>query len=407
MANGAFIIFCLTSLQVAFLTPYIVLCPGENSNLFSGVLCACTLVAATAVGVKEGYRFPRGEVIVSVALTASAALSGMFAINPASSSARSFVVMASGLGGFWAARILLADLERRRRFLQLCLAILGGLLILSLAGHARAGLAYAYLDVNFHPLANRILLLWFAPLTLLITGGAYARCAAVIMLLLSYCVFFVSQLRSAMVIPLGLLAVGACFKGLRLRHAIPLLMLLTVILAVFFSRLPAVKIGKEYEPAYYRVENYLFSWHIAKKHPLLGIGLTSPRDQFLEDYEIAYPYVSKETFADSVRRIRTSENTFLNFMAELGFPFLIVYVFALAVLLRRLIRSAAGPLGEPALFPPLALLLPIAAGLLHFQVLDGLLHPQISWFFHILLGLIPTNGGAMKPPLDPPASKAG
>jgi hypothetical protein len=39
--------------------------------------------------------------------------------------------------------------------------------------------------------------------------------------------------------------------------------------------------------------------------------------------------------------------------------------------------------------PALALLLPIAAGLLHFQVFDGLLNPQISWFFHVLLGMIP------------------
>jgi ABC-type uncharacterized transport system YnjBCD ATPase subunit len=39
------------------------------------------------------------------------------------------------------------------------------------------------------------------------------------------------------------------------------------------------------------------------------------------------------------------------------------------------------------------LLLPLTASLLHFQFFDGLLFPQLSWFFHILLGLIPTVSG--------------
>jgi predicted membrane metal-binding protein len=48
------------------------------------------------------------------------------------------------------------------------------------------------------------------------------------------------------------------------------------------------------------------------------------------------------------------------------------------------------PLGY---FPPLALFLPITAVLLHSILYDSLLYPQVSWFFHLLLGLIPLRPG--------------
>jgi hypothetical protein len=91
-----------------------------------------------------------------------------------------------------------------------------------------------------------------------------------------------------------------------------------------------------------------------------------------------------------VRRVVNSENIFLTFMAELGFPFLIIYFLSIGYLLVQLVKQARLPV-SPGSLNPLALLLPIGAGLLHFLVLDGLLHPQISWFFHVLIGMIPTE----------------
>ncbi|MGB6064771.1 MAG: hypothetical protein WBG50_08175, partial [Desulfomonilaceae bacterium] len=84
------------------------------------------------------------------------------------------------------------------------------------------------------------------------------------------------------------------------------------------------------------------------------------------------------------------EPVFLSFMADLGFPFLLIYCLAVLLLCIRLVRLVKHPMSGSSL-PPLALLLSILAGLLHFQVLDGLFHPQVSWFFHILLGLIPVT----------------
>jgi hypothetical protein len=381
-------IFYLTCLQVVFLTPYVVIIPGERSNVFSGLLCAVSLLAAWLVVGRRTVDRKSPEIVISIVLTALVVLSGLFSSTPGSSSARGFVVLASGLGGFWCARILLASEEARRFFQYFSLVVLGVLLALCLAGYLIFASVERFVDVNAHPLADRILLLWFAPLSLLFGGSVPAWGTAVPMLCVSYLVFYLSNLRSAILIPLVLALVAVSFGALRLRHFLVIIVLAVAAMAFFFQKLPTWKMGKEFEPAYYRVENYLFSWHVALKHPWLGIGLRAPREEFLADYQIKYPYTTKEKFTNSVRLLRTSENTFLTFMAELGFPFLILYTASLVILLKRLIRSFGGSPGT-VFFHPLALLLPITAGILHFQVLDGLLLPQISWFFHILLGLIP------------------
>jgi hypothetical protein len=164
---------------------------------------------------------------------------------------------------------------------------------------------------------------------------------------------------------------------------------------LFFSHLPIQKLKPHYEPAYYRVENYPFSWRIAVQNPFFGNGLRAPREKYLENYEVLYPYNTKEKFADSTKRIVVSENIFLTFMADLGFPFLIIYVGSVSVLLIRLIRSASQP-GQHDFVPALAVLLPLLGAFMHFLVLDGLLHPHVSWFFHILLGMIPTREPGLK-----------
>lgn len=385
-------LFCATSLQLAFLHPYLVLIPGERANLFSGLLCALTLGAACLFAKKEAIDKKSPEVLISLALALLVFLSGIFSLTPGSSSARGFVVLASGLGGFWCARILLTPESRQKFFIRLSLIMLAGILLLSLISYFYYGNVYLIVDANPHPLATRILILWFAPLALLFGRSGSGKIVAALLLAVSYLVFYLSGLRSAMLIPLFLCLLAFLFGALRFKYLLLIFLPLMAIIPYFFYHLPQEKIGKEFEPAYYRAENYPFSWHIALKHPLLGIGLRAPREEFLKDYEIKYPYVTKEKFVDSVTRIRSSENIFLTFMAEVGFPFLLLYLFSLVILFIRLVRRTVRP--SPAYFlPPLALLLPLAAALLQFQVLDGLLHPQISWFFHLLLGLIPPRDG--------------
>ena len=113
-------------------------------------------------------------------------------------------------------------------------------------------------------------------------------------------------------------------------------------------------------------ENYPFSWHIAKKHPWLGIGLRTPREQFLDDYEVIYPYVTREKFAESVKSIVSSENMFLTFACELGLPFTILYLVSVGYLVVKLLRMGLRN-QETAVIHPVALLMSLAAGLVHFQ----------------------------------------
>jgi hypothetical protein len=389
----ALYLFLFTCINAAFLWPDVTLVLGERSKLFTGLLCTLSLLA-TVVLVKRPSRcgsWP--ELAVSAVLLALAIISGILSSTPQSSLYRGFVVMGSGLGGFWCARILVQSSDRQEFFKWFCVILLAAILCLSVLGYVICGSVQALLDDNPHPLACRILLLAFAPVALILSRDRPAMILGGLMLCLCYWVFYLSSLRSATLIPLVLGIIAVWTGLLRLKYFLLLLIPLVLIIACFFHSLPSVKIGPEYEPAYYRAENYPYSWHIAVKHPFFGIGLRAPRDEYIKDYQTKYPYATKEKFEESLNRIVSSENTFLSFMVDLGFPFLIIYCLGVSVLCIRLVRMVRNPLpGIP--LPPLALLLSIVAGLLHFQVLDGLLHPQVSWFFHILLGLIPVPSGA-------------
>ena len=60
--------FAATSLQLAFLQPYIILVPGEHSNLFSGLLCFLSLIGGPDLCGRGAIRFRSPEFLISVAL---------------------------------------------------------------------------------------------------------------------------------------------------------------------------------------------------------------------------------------------------------------------------------------------------------------------------------------------------
>ena len=386
----ALFLFLVTSINAAFLWPDVTLVIGERSKLFTGSLCVLSLLAAVLLVKRTSHCGTGVELAVSLILPTIAAISGILSSTPDSSLYRGFVVLASGLGGFWCARILLQDSTRQEAFKWLCLILLVAILCLGFLGYAMHGTVQSLLDDNPHPLDARILLLTFAPVALMLSRNCVLAVVGGALLCLCYGVFYMSNLRSAALIPLILGVVAVYAGSLRLKWFLLLLIPLGLTIMCFFHNLPDRKIGLKYEEAYYRAENYPFSWHIAVKHPFFGIGLRAPREKYLKDYQTKYPYATREKFEASVKKIVSSENIFLSFMADLGFPFLLIYCLAVLLLCIRLVRLVKHPMSGSSL-PPLALLLSIFAGLLHFQVLDGLFHPQVSWFFHILLGLIPVT----------------
>lgn len=386
----ALAVFFFTTFQAAFLVPYVVLVQGERANLFTALLGLISLVTALIAVKKEREFWTLREAAICLAMLILILTSGLLSATPQESLFRGFVVASSGLGGFLCARILLNSSSRQFLFAWFCTFALTGVLAVCLVGYALTGNVFNTLDANPHPLADRIMLLSFGPLALAFAGRRELIPAGLALLAAAYAVFYLMNLRSAFLIPLCLVVTAFFWGKLKLWHLAAVLAPVVIVGWFFFHQLDEAKIGLEHEPAYYRAENYPFSLHIARQNPFFGIGLRSPRDKYLEGYSIKYPYVTKEKFSGSVNWVVSSENIFLTFMAELGFPFLFLYTFSLGYLLLRLIRAARSPASGSSVHP-LALVFPIGAALLHFMVLDGLLHPQISWFFHVLLGLIPVK----------------
>jgi len=382
--------FAVTSCQLAFLHPSFSLIAGERTNLFSGLLCFLTLVAAVALRPLGAWPLKSPEVLCSGALALMAVVSALFSPTPLSSFFRIFVMLASGLGGFWCARLLLSAPDNQRRFTWLCLGILGGLLFLSFLGYFTTGYIEHFICDRSHPLVNVILLLSFAPLSLLREKSRPLMVLGLVLLSLSYVTLCLSQRISVVFIPLGVFLVGAACGALRWKYLVLICLVMVLVVAVFHQKIIWHKLSMTYP--YYRVENVPFSWTIIKKHPWVGIGLRAPRQSFLEGYQVVFPGVSKEQFARDVALIVSPDNLFLAMMTGLGLPFTLTYTAALGILMVRLARMALRP---PAgwFFHPLILLFPLTAALVHFQLFDGVLFPQSWWFFHILLGLIPLRSG--------------
>jgi hypothetical protein len=275
--------------------------------------------------------------------------------------------------------------------------------LLSLAGYLLTGQIHNYFFYGSnHPLTDVIFLLSFAPLTLLGRKSRNSVLLGAVLLSLCYAILCLSERLSVVLIPVGLGILGVLFRALRWKHLLAALIVIAIIIGLSAHHILWFKLNKEYP--YYRIENFFFSVDIAKQHPVFGIGLRSPREQFLRDYQIKYPYVTKEQFAKDVAEIVTADNQILTFLSGLGFPFTILYGLGLLTLLVKLIRMTFRP--PPEFFlPPLALLFPLCLALAHWQLYDGLLFAQNSWFFHILLGLIPV-GTAVPAFLEAPVGGA-
>ncbi|MCX5889742.1 MAG: hypothetical protein NTY36_09860 [Deltaproteobacteria bacterium] len=395
--------FAATSCQLAFLQPSVVLAPGQRVNLFSGLLCLLSLIVALILARRGALKVKSPEFLVSAALIVLGVISALHSLTPLASFLRVFVLLASGLGGFWCARILLNTPENQRRFQWLCLFLLSGVVLLSLAGYFLTGqIHYYFFKGSNHPLADVIFLLSGAPLALLARKSRNSVLLGAVLLGLGYAVLCLSERLSVVFIPVGLGVLGVLFGALRWKHLLAALIVIAIIVGLSAPHILWFKLNKEYP--YYRVENFFFSWSIAKQHPVLGIGLRAPREQFLDDYRLTYPYTAKEQFAEDVAGIVTADNQILTFLSGLGFPFTILYGLAVLTLLMKLIRLAWRP-PPGSFFPPLALLFPLSLALVHFQLYDGLLFAQNSWFFHILLGLIPV-GAAVPAVLEVPGAAA-
>lgn len=399
----AWLLFLATSLHLAFLQPLLDVIPGERAKVFSGIWCALTLLMLLVSQRPITVNWKSPGVLISLTLFILVLASSLRSPEKASSLARAFVIMSAGLGGYWSARLLLRTPGRQRYFLWFSLGLLVVILLLCGAGIWTTGSVFHFLDDHYHPVGSRLILFSFAPLALVCSPVRLKMGLGIALLSVGYLVLLLTGknlgMGSALLVPPALGLLAACFRPWTGRQLAVILFLLFFASATAGHLLRPIvaEKNKYHESVAYRLENVRFSWHLAREHPWFGIGLWASREAYLQDYEIKYPYLTKEDFSAWTRKLKTSENNFLTFMADLGFPFILLYSGVVLVILGRLTGQALqSPAG--AVFPPLALLLPLGGEILHLQVFDGLFHPQVSWFFHILLGLAAAYTGSSAPP---------
>ena len=393
---AAFGLFCMTTVQLVFQQPYIVILPDERAKVFSATLCLLTLVVTILFGRgKERFKFGV-DFWISLILTGLAILSGIFSLVPRQSLERVYVIISAGLAGYWCSKFLLTQREFQRIFQWLVNGLLLCVIFLALLGLYLTGKPHEFLDSHWHPVGSRFLIMSFAPLSLALGRNKIDRIAGVTILLLDLVTIFIvgryAFIQSIMIIP-AIVAVIAFFvfkwSGVS-RQIMAATLALTIAAGIFFAYVNPKNLDRDHISVAYRIESLFFSVDIATKHPWLGNGLWAPRDSLFEAYSLYYPFVSKEQCAQWVKDQRTSEDLYLTFLADLGIPFFILYFGSILYLLLKLLRLSQNPSSNFA-FHPAAIFLPLVAECLRFIIVDDLFEPQISWFFHILLGLAATG----------------
>ncbi len=332
------LLFCGACVYLAFLHPYVVLIPGERANVFAGFVCAFVFAAALLVANVRKIRLTRTEATVSLGLLLLAVVSGLLSPAPWSSSIRALVLISSVLGGFWSARILVNSSARQHALIWLLSLILGGVSAVSLWSFYVHGHVYYYLYANPHQIVNMVLLLLIGPLVLISRRNPLSIIIGVTILILACATLFLTAVRyveSGVLIPfvaVCILTLLGLFHSKTSARLFVLIVITAAVAAYYWTYLtPKFLSSLDYQS--YRIESYPFSFHIAKKHPLFGIGLRAPRTEYLADYKVKHPAPTRETFGAMVQDYVTPENIFLALMAGIGIPFLILYCFALIFLL--------------------------------------------------------------------------
>ncbi len=387
-------------LQATFLVPYLVLVPDERTNLFTSLLTLLPLLQYLASrSARQGVgSVSRGVLLAWVALAAGFALSAGLSDQPLSSQLRAFSFLAPTAGGLVCGQAFLRT-ARYRRFLFVLLSFCFAGLALS---HLILGAQPSFMGLHHHALAGTLVLLSAGPIYLIGQAGRLQRFVAGALLLLGAVVCFIAGSRFVILLPFVLIPVYVAFKSLSLKRALAAVLVSTLVAGTFFFAYPdKVPRVRNYESTYYRVEAFPATWEILKQHPLLGVGIRTPRKPFLENYQPVSSMATKEEFAGTLERNVTWDNQYLSLLCGIGVPLTLLYLYLagrhLAAYLSRAWRQEVDRATERAI--TFALL----ASVIHFAVHDGLYYPQINWFFHLLLGVgaaLASGHAAGTPPAD-------
>jgi hypothetical protein len=332
-AGAGLALFALASAQAAFTAPYVILAPGERTNLFTTLLvCAPALWMALRLG-RAGLSWRAlglwglwGAGLAGSALASTAPGPALF---------RALALFLPAAAGLYCARALFAELRPATLFLHLCTLFFAAFT----AAHLLFGAKPSFLGLHHHAVAGTIVLLSAGPIHLACTGSRPWRAAAALLLAAGYLVCFLAGSRFVVLLPFVLIPGFLLLRRAHLRLALAGLALSIALAAAFFSLYPDKTMRLvNYESTYYRVEAFPATWAIVKEHGLWGVGLRTPREPFLQDYEPVSSIVSKNAFMGTLGRNVTWDNQWLSLLTGVGVPVTLLYLVLLSALLARLFR---------------------------------------------------------------------
>jgi len=374
----------LICMHAAFLVPYVVLVPGERTNVFTPALLFLLLLQLVACRLRKELwaSSPWRTVLPWLLLTAGLFVSALASPESFPAVLRVFAFICPAAAGLVCGYGMFRGQEARQFLFHLFTICFAGLTL----SHLFLGALPSFMGLHHHALAGTLLLLSAGPIHLVGSGSRRWRSVAVILLLLGCVVCFMAGSRFVVLLPFALIPAYVAFKSISWRQATLGIGVSTVVAAVFFVVFPGkVPRAVNYESTFYRVEAFPATWEILKQHPLLGVGIRTPRAPFLESYVPVSGLATKAAFMGTLKRNVTWDNQYLSLLCGVGVPLTLLYLFLagrlLATYLRRVWRQEIDHATERAV--TFALL----ASVIHFAVHDGLFYPQISWFFHLLLGV--------------------
>lgn len=369
----------LVSAQATFLVPYVVLVSGERTNLFTPALMllpAFTLCFGAPLAAAQRTWLPWAVLGLGLGATSLASTAPFPALL------RAFAFFVPAVAGLLCARRLLLDDALLRLFLHFLTFCFTGLI----AVWYFFGQSPPFSDLHHHALTGVLVLLSAGPLYLCLTRRGALRWGAALLLAFGYVLCLLAGSRFIVLAPLVLLPFLWAVGRLRLSTTMSLVAVAVLFAGLFFYAKP-YKIFRlnNYESTFYRLEGIPASLELIRQHPLLGIGIRTPRDGMLAAYEPVFGMVDRETFLEVVKRNVTADNQYLSLPVGVGLPLATLYFFLIYQLFRgylfKVFRNGSATAGENAF------LIPLLVTVLHFLFYDGLFYPQVSWFFHLLLGV--------------------
>lgn len=388
----------LVCTQAAFLFPYVILIHGERTNLFTPsltlfALCILWLTSAVAHAEQMERKWNTWEPYAWSALGTTVMLSGYLSPEQTASLYRAFAFFAPALAGYWCGRIISCN----NMWLKYCTYFFTGLFLALSIGQLIHGQGQPFISVHHHAMANILIVLAVGPLSLFVRARTLGIKAVYLGILsLGFLATYVIGSRFSILLPFTLVPFFIGFGSVRKRYITVVAILFLIVAALFFAQRPSKTLRlHNYESVFYRVEGIPTAIHIVKQHPVFGIGLRASREPYLKDYEIHSDLTDKDNYMRVVKNNVTSDNMLSTMAVGLGLLPTLIYAGMLAAYARRLTASLKNSREDG--FANSMIGLSLICCIIHFSIQDGLLYPQVSWYFHLLIGLIPLRRNANVP----------